>query len=188
LYEDTKNELITFVHSEAAKAVNQYLEDRKANGELLKPESFLVRKKSFIVNENTPKPVSINSLESTLNHAMKQAGIKREKVDENRFDLAVCGGFRKRFNTIFKMNSNISYSISEMFMDHKVGLEPNYTKPTKEQLFEEYKKAIPQLTIDDSERLKFKNKKLEEEKSELEEKASRIDDLERRMRVMEKSN
>jgi len=158
LYAGTRNELTTFTHQEASKAVNQYLEERKEKGELLRPESFLIRKMSFIVNEKTPKPVSINSLESTLNHAMNQAGIKRKKIDENRYDLAVCGGFRKRFNTIFKMNPNISYSVGEMFMDHKVRLEPNYTKPTKEQLFEEYKKAIPELIINEEEKLKIESK------------------------------
>ncbi len=184
LYADTKNELVTFAHSEATKAVNQYLKSRKENGESLKPDNFLIRKKSFIINENVPKPVTVNSLESTINHAMIQAGIKRNKIDENRYDLAVCGGFRKRFNTIFKMNPNISYSISEMFMDHKVRLEPNYTKPTKEQLFAEYKKAIPELMIDDSERkqieitkIKQENELLESKNKELQAALKKVDEL-----------
>lgn len=35
-------------------------------------------------------------------------------------------------------------------------------------MFEEFKKAIPNLTIDESERLRIKNQKLEADKSELE--------------------
>ena len=86
---------------------------------------------------------------------MKKAGITRVKTG-NRFDLASCGGFRKRFNTILKMNPNISQAVSERLTDHKDGLEDNYLKPTREELFEEYKKAIPELVFDEAEKLKIK--------------------------------
>jgi len=171
LYADTTNELITFIHSEASKAINEYLNERKEQGELLKPESYLIRPVSFIVNEVKPEPVDKYVLESVISNVMNRAKIKRKKVDGNRYDLALTGGFRKRFNTILKMNPNISYPIAEMFCDHKVRLEPHYLKPTKEQLFEEYKKAIPELILDEAEKLKMENEdkqkhidKLESEK------------------------
>ena len=44
-----------------------------------------------------------------------------------------------------------------------------YNLPTTEMLFEEYKKAIPELIISDDERIRLENEKLKEEKSELEE-------------------
>jgi len=154
LYADTKNELTTFIHSEASKAVNEYLNERKESGELLKPESYLIRPTVFIVNEKIPQPVSIHVLESVLDNSMRRAKIKRKKVDEHRYDLALCGGFRKRFNFILKRNPNISYPIAEIFMDHKMRMEAHYLTPTKEELFEEYKKAIPELMLDESAKLK----------------------------------
>ena len=154
LYAETPNELITFIHSEASQAVNEYLNERKDSGELLKPESYLIRPTVFIVNEKKPVPVDIHVLESVIRNAMQRAKIKRKKVDEHRYDLALCGGFRKRFNSILKLNPNISYPIAEMFMDHKMRMEPHYLTPTKEQLFEEYKKAIPVLMLDESAKLK----------------------------------
>ena len=98
---------------------------------------------------------------------MNHAGIKRIKMNENRYDLPVCGGFRNRFNTIFKSNSDISYVIGEMFSDHKIRMEPSYMFPTKEVLLEEYKKAVPELMIDEKEKLKqeLKQNKKEAESS-----------------------
>ena len=72
-------------------------------------------------------------------------------------------------------------------MGHKNGLDGVYLQPTEEECFTEFQKGISDLTIDDTARLQTRNRKLEEEKSELENKAQRIDDLERRLRRIEKS-
>jgi len=52
--------------------------------------------------------------------------------------------------------------------DGLISLNKNYFREHLEELIEEYIPAIQNLTIDDSERLKIKNEKLEKEKSELE--------------------
>jgi len=54
-----------------------------------------------------------------------------------------------------------------MFSDHKIRMEPSYMFPSKEKLFEEYKKAVPELIIDEKEKLKqeLKQKKKEAESS-----------------------
>ena len=166
LYTDSKNELITFCHAEATKAINEYLDERREN-ETLNPDSFLIRRKTVLINTK-PEPLSVSSLSGNIAQIMDKAKIVRIEIYEGRYDLPVCGGFRKRFNTIFKMNPNISYTIAEMFMDHHVRYELNYTKPTKEQLFEEYKKAIPQLTVDDSIRNQQELDKVTKEKIQLE--------------------
>ena len=167
VYAGSNNELQSFYHSEVTKAVNDYLDERKQDGELLKPESWLFRQKSFFSNSIGITPLSVNGIESIISNIMKHAGIKRIKMNENRYDLPVCGGFRNRFNTIFKSNSDIPYVIGEMFSDHKIRMEPSYMFPSKEKLFEEYKKAVPELIIDEKERLKqeIKQNKKEAESS-----------------------
>jgi len=47
-----------------------------------------------------------------------------------------------------------------------IPLDETYTDFSVEKLFEEYKKAIPELTIDDSERLRINNERLQKEKHE----------------------
>ena len=173
LYADSSHEFTTFLHREASKALDEYFEERRKRGEYLRGESFVIGREAFIVNEKKPRPVTVNSLESSLSHAMNRAGIERTKTG-NRYDLAVCGGFRKRFDTIMKINPNISYSITEKMMDHKIRMEGHYFKPSKKQLFEEYKKAIPELIIDDSARTQLELDKVNREKSDLEKKTEEI--------------
>ena len=177
LYADSTHELTTFLTPEASKALDEYFEARRKRGEYLRSESYVIGRETFIVNEKKPRLVTVNSLESSLTHAMKQAGIKRIKIG-NRYDLAVCGGFRKRFDTITKINPNISYAIAEQMMDHKIRMEGHYFKPTKEEMFEEYKKAIPELTIDDSERKQALLNKTLKEKSQLEDQNQKYSKLE----------
>jgi len=167
VYAGSNNEFQHFYHSEVTRAVNDYLDERKQEGELLKPESFLFRQKSFFSNSVGISPLNVNGIESILSNIMKHAGIKRIKMNDKRYDLPVCGGFRNRFNTIFKSNPDVSYAIAEMLFDHKFRLEASYLFPTKEALFAEYKKGVPELMIDEKEKLKqeLKQNKKEAESS-----------------------
>ncbi len=80
-------------------------------------------------------------------------------------------------------------------MAHKKGLDGTYLQPSLEQYYVEFFKAISDLTIEDTERLRATNKILEKEKSELrqlnEEKEQIIEDykkLEARTRRLEQSS
>ena len=55
-------------------------------------------------------------------------------------------------------------------LGHKKGLDGVYFQPTLEQMFNEFKNGITDLTISDDYRNKIKIQNLEVEKSELEEK------------------
>jgi len=184
-YAGTNNEYQHFIHAEVTNAVNDYLDERSQEGELIKPETFLVRKKFFLKYSPSISPLTVHGLESIMTNIMKHSGIKRVKQNEDRFDLPLCGGFRNRFSTILKRNSDVSYVIAEMFLDHKIRLEGHYTFPTKEELFAEYQKVIPELMIDEKERLKqqLKQKKKESEstkgmKKEMADMKKRFDGLE----------
>jgi site-specific recombinase XerD len=50
VYENTNDEYLTFCSPECSKAVDDYLEYRTRNGEILTPESFLIRKR-FDIND-----------------------------------------------------------------------------------------------------------------------------------------
>ncbi len=67
-----------------------------------------------------------------------------------------------------KLNNSINHNLVEKMMGHKRGLDGVYLTPTVEELFNEFKKAIPELTIDDSERIKLEKKKLEQDKDTVE--------------------
>lgn len=176
--DDTTEEYMTFLTPEASSAIDQYLAQRQKDGELLKPESPLFRVKYQVGVEKT-KSCSTQGLVNILFRIVK--GIRSEKV-RGRFKIQQNHGFRKRFNTILKADNSINSNIAEKLMGHKNGLDGVYFKPTKEQLFEEFKKAIPRLTIDEAIRLRDENKLKDEKIKELEsDKDKRIADYEFRL-------
>jgi len=69
-----------------------------------------------------------------------------------------------------KLNNDVNSNIAEKLMAHKRGLDGTYLQPTREECFAEFLKAIPQLTIDDSERKQALLDVALTEKSKLEEK------------------
>jgi len=66
-------------------------------------------------------------------------------------------------------------------MGHKRGLDRLYLKPTKEQMFDEFKNGISDLVISESIRLREENKKQEGKIQELESDKKRIAELELKM-------
>ena len=108
------------------------------------------------------------------------------------FSLSYCGGFvwygiekqanhafRKRFDTILKSNQNINISLAEKMMGHSITipLDNVYFKPAIEQMFDEYQKAIPELTIDDKYWFELQLKEKDEKINELNKKDNEIDSL-----------
>jgi len=72
-------------------------------------------------------------------------------------------------------------------MGHKTGLDNVYFKPTVEQCFSEFRKAIPELAIDDAIRLEEEIKNKDDQIHDLEtDKDRRIDFLESKMENIEK--
>jgi len=184
IYADSTHEFTTFLHRVATDSLKKYHAWRVAHGEKLTPDSLVfVTSRRFA---SLPvKPLHTTTLARILVGVMDKAKIKRKKEGFRNYDLAVCGGMRKRFNTKLKRNPNIPFAISEMFMDHKTSLERHYLKPTREELFEEYKKAIPDLIFDESEKLRIENKSKQKKIQELESDKKRISELESKMKSIQ---
>jgi len=157
LYADSLHEMYSFLHENATIELKQYFEWREKQGEKINPESFVFVNSTALMYL-TVKPMHSTSISSMFSDLMEKAGIKRTKVNTKNYDLSSTGGYRKRFNTIMKLNSNVSQAIGEMMMDHSNYLEKHYFKPTREQLFEEFEKVVPELVFDKAEKLKIENK------------------------------
>ena len=177
--ENSKHGYWAFLTPEARKSLDAYFKSRKLNGEVFDKESPLLATysepgKGRVKNRH----LEIQGIYDALELVIKSAGIERKKIDE-RFDKAIVYGFRKRFNTILKLGDSINPNIAEKLMHHKKGLDGRYLTPTREECFAEFKKAIIDLTIDDSEKkdriIKSKENKIQELESE---KDARIAQLE----------
>ena len=189
IYDNSKEGYWAFLTPEAGKALDDYLKSRKLNGERITDESPLFA--NFAKNAKCSH-LTVESVYDMLADLYKHAGIQREKVG-NRYDKALTYGFRKRFNTVLKINNEVNSNIAEKLMAHKRGLDGTYLTPTREECFAEFVKAVPDLTIDESERLALQNqtkdetiKKMESEKDlMIRDYGERLSNAEKIMRKLE---
>ena len=161
VYPNTKDEYYTFISPEAVQALDIYHEQRTKKGEKFTEDSYL-----FLANTDnkfTPEYVSI-----TMCRLAKKSLFDRKIQGSSRYEIMATHGLRKRFDTILKMRHDVNLSLAEKMMGHStsIQLDNSYFKPTIEQLFTEYLKALPDLMI--SETLKLRDQ-LEKKQNEIEE-------------------
>ena len=165
IYDESKEGYWAFLTPEATRALNNYFSWRQT----MRHEEF-----------NTETPIFANFYKNKTNDHMDEMGIRKivEKAIRNSgiarvkkgatYDKATMRMFRKRFNGKLKMNNEVNSNIAEKLMAHRRGLDGAYLQPTLEECFAEFSKAILDLTIDDTEKIKVERLKLEKEKTDLE--------------------
>jgi integrase len=176
IYENTKDEYITFCTPECASLIDSYIEQRKQVGEKITDESFLLRNdfgfRGGQATARKPKPVTSASLDTVMQTLLEKTNMYKvnhetENYKYQRHKKATFHGFRKYFNTCL-VNADVNVTIKEILMGHSVGLDDSYFRPTEKQLLTEYLKAVNELTINEENRLRTRVAKLEVEKSQIE--------------------
>ena len=175
IYEESKEEYVTFLTPEASKALDSYIEQRRADKEYLDDESPLFRT-TYKIGFLQAKPMSRRAIINVVERIVNRTGIRTKKTGK-RYETQLDHGFRKRFDTIMELNSQVKESISEKLMGHSDGTRGRYVNPTIEKLFEEFKKVIPELTIDDSARNQIQLEQKQKENTDLQKKVSEIEEL-----------
>ncbi|MCJ8306516.1 MAG: site-specific integrase [Nitrosopumilus sp.] len=166
IYEDSDEEYWGFLTPEASKIVKEYLDKRVKDGETSDSSNPLIRER-YSIGIAKPRHISQPNIRVIIHRLLKITPLTRTK-EGNRFSIMEAHGMRKRFNTILKLNKDISPASTEKLMGHKINLDSVYFTPTREELFDEFKKAIPELTVDNSTRKQFELDKVTKEKSDLE--------------------
>ena len=184
IYDGSKSGYWAFLTPEATKAMDRWLQYRKSKGEELDDEScvFTTVKKTNTKNVH----MTDDNARFIMYDLIKQSGLKRIKVSRTRYDKAVMYMFRKRFNTILKLDNDVNSNIAEKLMAHKKGLDGTYLQPTREECFEEFVKAVAELTVDPTERQRMEIELQKQEITELQKKQREIDDLKKRTEKMER--
>jgi integrase len=177
VYENDPEEYFTFITPECRKAVDNYLDMRKRYGEVLTPESYLIREQ-FDTNDqfriSRAKPITMGTIKWKMIDIARRAGVRSK-------DVKASHNFRKFFTTQL-INSKVNPEIREMLLGHKIGLASCYYRPSEEEMLAEYMKAINNLTINEENRLKMKIEKLEVERSQFETLASKIEAIEKKIK------
>jgi len=177
VYSGDKEQYITFTTPEATKEIDAYLEFRKRRGENITNDSYLLVKK-FSLNEKSV-PYKGYSLRSILQFNIENTGLRQIGSRSKRKETPVLHAFRKFFTKQLH-DSKVDAAIMQMLLGHDIGLIGRYYKPTPEEMYEEYCKAIDNLTIDPSKRLQREVKTLQVEKSLIEDMNARLQELERK--------
>lgn len=174
VYGDSDEEYTTFINQECREALVRYFDKRQADGEILNPDHPVFRTKYQLSCAKT-KSVSEQTVSDLILRVKINSGVSLH--DEPNM---LCHAFRRRFNTVLKLNSNANPQLIERLMGHDMKLDNSYFQPSIDDLFTEYQKGISDLTIDDKTRVLEELKVLEHENSELEKKNKRIEHLEKR--------
>ena len=159
----------TFATPECTELIDVYLDYRRRLGENITEKSPLIREmfdnhNPFIIN--APRHLSPRMSQIVLEQVLKRSGVNqglglRPRVRARRAIMR-SHGFRKFFITQM-IKAKVDYNTREFLVGHKVarGLDYNYDRTSVEDRLEEWRKAIPLLTIDPSQRLQTKVKELE---------------------------
>ena len=185
IYSESDQSYFVFLTPESRNALDQYLESRKLNGEKLTDESPLF---ANVIDRygSIGEPITNDSISAIMNRVIKKAGIQKNK-NGNRFDKALSYGMRKYFNGKMKLNKDVNSNVAEKMIGHSKThkLDSVYFAPTIQECFAEFKKIIPELTIDPTNRQKIQIEKLIGEKTELEKEKQHTTELEQRLREFE---
>ena len=179
IYEEATQEDYVFTTPEATSIIDNYLDERRQNGEYLGDDSPLFRSEYQLGNAKVDLMTN-----DSIAHLMARLvlPVKRKKSgSRKRYDVARNHGFRKFFATAIKLSMNISPTMSEKLINH-IGiskLDGSYFKPTMQEMYEAYRKAIPELTISNEQRDHLKIESLKKE-------VETIDDLKTRLEIVEK--
>jgi len=182
IYADEIDEYWSFLTPEATDSLNDYFQQRQDDGEKFTNDSPIFRSKYSLGIEKA-KPLRLKSVQSLIFRILENSDVKRVRINKN-YNIQMAHGFRKRFNTILKLESDVNSNLAEKILGHSVThrLDNTYFVPKVEDLFKEFQKVIPDLTITDEYRLKQEILTKDETIKQLEsDKDQKIRDLEYKM-------
>jgi integrase len=157
VYSGDREEYFTFITAECKKAIDNYLDMRLRYGEKLTDDSYLIREQFDVRCPGKPKAYNRKSIQTKLYDLCKRAGIDKK-------DIPLVHGFRKFF-TGQLINSNVRSEARLKLEGHSIGITDHYWRPTEQEMYFEYEKAVDNLTIDPAQRLRKKVETLTIEKS-----------------------
>jgi hypothetical protein len=172
-YEGYREEYITFCTPECAKAIDDYLAYRERAGEVITDESHLIRQDFDPTDleqvRKQCKPVVKATVRGIMLKLMLDAGIRKTEKGadtSHRKEIKELHGFRKFF-TSQCVNANLNPEKRMLLEGHALPKnDPAYVR-VKTQLYNEYVKALNNLTINPENRLKEQVKSLEADRDEI---------------------
>jgi hypothetical protein len=158
IYEGEPDEYFTYITPEAYNALNGWMDYRKSYGEVIGPESWLMRNLWQTTNTKwgarwglaiAPRQLKSEAIKRLLERALRDTGLRKPlDAGVKRHEWKASHGFRKFYDTQAKAADMLNNYV-EQTMGHSLGVAQNYDRPTDDQILQQYLKAVPVLTIND---------------------------------------
>jgi integrase len=134
---------------------------------------------------DTSQAITVQNVKQVIYRLLRDVGIrntenKKQMYSGDRHQTATCHSLRKFFRSQLKF-AGVDHLDAETLLGHSTGLVGIYTKIPEEQLIQSYLRAVNNLTIDESNRLREKVKKLELDASQLDYLTKRFAELEKKI-------
>jgi len=174
VYENDREEYITFITPECKEAIDSYVDMRSRYGEKIEDDCYLIREQFDIKDKfaiSRCRAISRETLQWKLREIASRSDAKSKQTPNAH-------GFRKFFTTQL-VNSKLNPEIREMLLGHSIGLASAYYRPSEQEMHDEYMKAVNLLTINEENRLKTKVEILESKQLSYEELKAQIETLTR---------
>ena len=140
LYSGEIEEYWTFLTPQATKALDLYHKQRQMSGELFCGDTPI-----FTTSGQMSKQLGWSGARSVVYRILSNSVIRHKQ--NGRYDVQADHGFRKRFNTILKLDNSVNHNVAEKLMGHKNGLDGTYLVPTLDELFSEFRKVIHKIEV-----------------------------------------
>ena len=177
IYQDDMERYRAFLTPEAYKALLDYLDFRKIYGCIPTKSDDPV-----FCKRNHRDRIQYGGARQIIPNIMVMSGIRGKKAERKISSKSPNHAFRKRYENIL-INSDIpSKYIETLCGSYETGRDKHYVRNTvtNEQLWSQFKKAIPALTIDKSEKQKHEIQKqkiiIDEYENRLDQKVAEIQD------------
>lgn len=170
VYRGEPEEYFAFITPEAFEALKEYIEFRKSHHENITEKSWILRDEFDVAKSSRglaigPKKLKSSGLKRLIERALWAQGLRKPLENgEKRHEFKADHGFRKYFKTMAERHMKSLHV--EMLMGHATGLADNYYRISKEEIFSEYLKAIPALSVYNVP-LEFENEQIKDIQNEM---------------------
>jgi hypothetical protein len=134
-------------------------------------------------------PITKSNISYLLQQVLERAGIititprqEGRNPTLDRKETPRSHGFRKMVNTIM-IHAHVELVVRKMLLNHNIGLDASYYRPSEEDLLNEYLKCVDFLTINEEDRLRLKVNKLTAEQNRIVKKLDKIDLLAKKLGI-----
>tara|TARA_Y100001960_G_scaffold25289_1_gene22262 strand:+ start:59 stop:1396 length:1338 start_codon:yes stop_codon:yes gene_type:complete len=170
VYEGSIEEYVAGLTPEAVSYVDQMLDERRNAGLEINDNTPLFTMNTLGTKKKTNNPMTDDSLTRELFLLTRIANLQREKKD-NRYETSQAHALRKFFKTQchsvkYTINDKSVQAIETVIIERLMGhsqtsVKMTYLDTSEKELYAEYQKAIPALTISQEWRLEQKVEKMQ---------------------------